>query len=65
MEAPTAKNEISTPAQQRKSLTKARGLKEADREVDFFFIFLRCREAAYPAFDLGRKSADFQECAIG
>ena len=39
LEAPTGKTAIITPAQQRKRLIKARGLKQAaDRKVDFFFI---------------------------
>ena len=43
VEAPTAKNAISTPAQQRKRIIKARGVKPADRKVDFFFILLTLR----------------------
>ena len=40
LEAPTGKNAVITPAQQRKRLIKARGLEPADRKVDFFFILL-------------------------
>jgi hypothetical protein len=44
--APNAKNAISTPATQTKRPIKARGLKKADRAVDFFFKRYSLAQAA-------------------